>query len=485
MKKTIRYIVTAAMVFCLTQAAALAAAPVSVQLDGEAVTFTDAVPQIVSDRTFLPVRAVFEAMGAKVGYDGGVVTAVRDGKTVTMTIGSTEASVTEDGKTTPLTMDVAPFIDASVNRTYVPVRFAAQALGADVGWDAAARTVVIVDAEKLLDDVLEGKSFTYLEKLAAYSKKYNEGVWNSEVAMNGTVNVDLGAADPETPLKFSIPAAVTAKGVTADQTKLEITEKMTADLSSLKDLLAAATEKTDAAALDAMVKALAGDGVTYSIRGDLSAGKIYVNMDLSALGSAAGEIGLDQDAWYVMDVNAIYRQMGIDLNELLEQAKDVDYKELLKQLLAEADVNDAANGYKELSETLRTLVDALSDNGFVKNGNNYTTAYRKDIDGMTIQLALSLVMPGDAVTSYGVSLTLGGSVEGAGKVDMAVEMIVNENDKLSGSLTMNVADLVKADFDITGGYTRGSAAPTAEPPAGARVIDLMELAGTLPRPSGF
>ena len=52
------------------EAAVTTAAPaaISVQLDGENLTFTDAAPQVQEERTFLPFRAVFEAMGAVVDY---------------------------------------------------------------------------------------------------------------------------------------------------------------------------------------------------------------------------------------------------------------------------------------------------------------------------------------------------------------------------------------------------------------------------------
>ena len=94
----------------LTGSAMAAEAPagISVQLDGKNLTFTDAVPQARDNRTFLPFRAVFEAMGAVVTNDGNVITATRDGKTLTMTVGSTAATVEENGTTTAITMDVAP-----------------------------------------------------------------------------------------------------------------------------------------------------------------------------------------------------------------------------------------------------------------------------------------------------------------------------------------------------------------------------------------
>ena len=41
-------------------------AGIAVQLDGQNVAFTDAAPVAKSGRTFLPFRAVFEAMGVQV-----------------------------------------------------------------------------------------------------------------------------------------------------------------------------------------------------------------------------------------------------------------------------------------------------------------------------------------------------------------------------------------------------------------------------------
>ncbi len=149
---------------------------IAVQLDGETLTFPDAVPQAKDGRTFLPFRAVFEAMGAEVSNEGSVITAIRGDRTLTMTIGETNATVTTAGATLPLQMDVAPYVDTTTWRTYVPVRFAAQALGCAVGWDQEAYTAIIVDTDKLVEKALEGKQFTYLDKYTDYSKRFNEGI---------------------------------------------------------------------------------------------------------------------------------------------------------------------------------------------------------------------------------------------------------------------------------------------------------------------
>ena len=116
---------------------------ISVQLDGRNLSFPDAAPEARDGRTFLPVRTVFEAMGAEVSYSPAAqtITAVRDGTTVTMALGGTTATVERSGVTTHIPMDAAPY--AHDNRTYVPVRFAAQAFGCAVGWDVGDRTVIL------------------------------------------------------------------------------------------------------------------------------------------------------------------------------------------------------------------------------------------------------------------------------------------------------------------------------------------------------
>ena len=197
-------------------------AEVDVQLDGANLTFADAVPQTKSERIFLPFRAVFEAMGAQVGASETepTVTAKRDGTTVTMTLNSTTAQVERNGVVTELVMDVAPYIDTATWRTYVPVRFAAQAFGCNVGWDQTNHTVIIVDTDKLMDEVLEGKSFTYLEKFLEYSKKYQSGIWDMDMTFDGTII--MGA-----PIAF----CGTAAGTVQDSGKMDMDMTMTMDMT--------------------------------------------------------------------------------------------------------------------------------------------------------------------------------------------------------------------------------------------------------------
>lgn len=112
-----------------------------VYLDGERVALP--VPAIVAaDYTMAPARALFERLGAVVGWDGtqGLVTVRTDTTSVQMWLGRPQALV--DGKVVPL--DAPPFIWEG--NTLVPVRFLAETMGLSVGWDAERRAVTLVGA---------------------------------------------------------------------------------------------------------------------------------------------------------------------------------------------------------------------------------------------------------------------------------------------------------------------------------------------------
>ena len=75
MKRLTRWAAALGMTALLLCGSAFAAGEqtIAVQLNGEDLTFTDAVPQVKDQRTFLPFRAVFEAMGAEVSNEGNVI----------------------------------------------------------------------------------------------------------------------------------------------------------------------------------------------------------------------------------------------------------------------------------------------------------------------------------------------------------------------------------------------------------------------------
>ena len=106
--------------------------------NGEAKAL-DVPAQIIDSRTMVPLRAIFEALGATVEWDDATktVTSKKDDTTVKLTIGTPAINVNGADKA----LDVAAQIVES--RTMVPARAVAEAYGCEVAWDDATKTVTI------------------------------------------------------------------------------------------------------------------------------------------------------------------------------------------------------------------------------------------------------------------------------------------------------------------------------------------------------
>jgi len=109
---------------------------VSVVVNGQTMNF-DQPPIERAGRVFVPLRGVFEQLGATVVFANGQINATGNGRNVSLNIGSTQATVNGQAET----LDVAPFLIGA--RTLVPLRFVAEALGASVNWNEANSTVTI------------------------------------------------------------------------------------------------------------------------------------------------------------------------------------------------------------------------------------------------------------------------------------------------------------------------------------------------------
>lgn len=107
-------------------------------VNGTAKTL-DAAPLIRNSRTMLPVRFVAENLGATILWDGATSTATLTTDTVEIKITIGAAAATVNGQSVKL--DSPAFIESG--RTYLSVRFVAEALGAAVAWDGATSTATI------------------------------------------------------------------------------------------------------------------------------------------------------------------------------------------------------------------------------------------------------------------------------------------------------------------------------------------------------
>lgn len=141
-KRILCSILSLLLLFCSVPA--FAENSVEVLLNGAPLEF-DVPAQIVDGRTMVPMRKIFESLGANVQWlnEHQLITATRFSKIMSMKIGSKTILIqsTESDENVIVKLDVAPFIDNG--RTLVPLRAVAECLDADVVWVAETRTVQI------------------------------------------------------------------------------------------------------------------------------------------------------------------------------------------------------------------------------------------------------------------------------------------------------------------------------------------------------
>lgn len=146
-------------------------AKISVELDGNTIEF-DTAPQISNGYTLVPLRKIFEELGALVKWNAETqtVSARKNSKTITLTVGSSEMTI-DKGKTdsegNAITEKVTLDAPAQIvsGRTLVPLRAISEAFGLDVSWNEDTMTAVLT-TEVADDSWKENKSTIDLNSLS-------------------------------------------------------------------------------------------------------------------------------------------------------------------------------------------------------------------------------------------------------------------------------------------------------------------------------
>ena len=144
MRKPVMVIMFALIVALLVTTPVFATPQVFV--DGQGLV-SDVSPTIENGVTLVPLRAIFQSLGAEVNWDGTTqtVTATKSSTTVKLIIGQKTAY--KNGN--PVDLQVpGKIVNGS---TLVPLRFVSEALGAKVDWDGATQTITITSSQSASD----------------------------------------------------------------------------------------------------------------------------------------------------------------------------------------------------------------------------------------------------------------------------------------------------------------------------------------------
>ena len=146
MKKTIAAITAAIMLAGIVPA--MAQDDITVLVNGTEIDFAEydnVLPYIENDFTLIPVRAIAESLGLTVDWD-------EDTRTVTAKDADTEITLVIDSDTATVNGETKQLgVPARItdDRTFIPLRFVSENMGAEVLWDGDTRTITITGDTKM------------------------------------------------------------------------------------------------------------------------------------------------------------------------------------------------------------------------------------------------------------------------------------------------------------------------------------------------
>ena len=188
MKKFISVLLSVTMMWSvLTNTSVLAyEKEITVMLNGKKIGF-DVQPQIIGDRTMVPLRAIFEALGAIVEWDEDTqtVTSVKGNRKVILSVGVDRIIINGSSKA----LDTVPCIVDG--RTLVPVRAISEAFDMRVDWDGSSMTVKISSEQPAATQTQATKSSVSTSSTrATYNKLKNAILEYGELSyVTGTYSV--------------------------------------------------------------------------------------------------------------------------------------------------------------------------------------------------------------------------------------------------------------------------------------------------------
>lgn len=174
---------------------AMAEDKITVTVNGTEVVFEDQAPFVENDRTLVPMRAIFEALGAVVEWDGETQTVISydpaSEVSIVLQIGSNKLFVNDK----PVELDVAAKV---VNeRTMVPVRAIAEGMNCKVDWDQENLTVIVAKEAKAEPEAPTAEP----EKQVAnpWTEYAALDELNAAISGNADAKVKYVVADPSAP----------------------------------------------------------------------------------------------------------------------------------------------------------------------------------------------------------------------------------------------------------------------------------------------
>ena len=443
----------------------------SVQLDGSTVHFPDAGPEKVNGRVMAPFRAIAEALGAEVGYDAGKVTAKKDGQTLSFTLGGKQFTVTDSAGKTVRTaaLDTVPYNKSG--RTYVPVRFFAEAFGLNAEWDQEYQTAVLYDRNALVSE-LDGEFSVLSQWIKAQPTQENAKALRSVATINA-VYTAFDTIDGNKDYKVNAKVEIVADGKTTDAT-------VTVDLRVLAEYLRGQEMPDDvlSAAAMATLKTALSD-VKAEILCDAENGSLYLRCP--ALAKVLLLDGSDNDdlkklangAWLHIDWSDVLFGMGLD--EQMDALREMQFTSIGESLVAAEENRIKTSEYcywENLWENVWEEADDLgtifADDLFTRSGSRYTAKLDKQDEWSESHTTGSYTLN---VADGSFSGSIENRAENWGDTTKTAMTFSGnlQNCKLKVTYHQKNTGILVLDLTLTSAET--NAAPRSAPPEGSTIVE--------------
>lgn len=442
----------------------------SVQLNGAYVHFADAQPEKVNGRVMVPFRAIAEALGAEVTYDAGKITAKKDGETLSFALGGKQLTITDDstGKVIKTTaVDSAPYKKGG--RTYVPVRFFAEAFGLTVQWDQDMQTAVLYDRAALVSDI--DSKFTVLNKWIKAQPSTENAKTLRTVATISAAYTAFDTIDGNKDYKVDVKAEILANGQAIEAT-------VTVDLRVLASYFLGDSQADDVlTAAQAALLRSALSNVKLELLCSADSGDLYLKCPAVAKILAMDETdnadlkALSNGAW--LHINWADSTFGALFSENLKILKNNTFTSVGERIVASNESNVTAyelgweDFYRNIKNDVNRLNNLLGDEQFTASGSRCTAKLDKQNDdyGQTMtgsytlntadgSFSGTLESRSDSWNTTKTVLTFSGSVQ---------------NCKLNATYHTKNTGILSLDITLT--TTESSVEPKNTPPAGDKIVE--------------
>ena len=406
---------------------------------------------------FAPYDQLFSALGTGMvsSESAKTVTAVTDETQVTFAVGSDQAIITENGTNVYEKIPVSVFEENST--IYVPVRYAAEAIGSNVGWDNTNKAVIISNSDLMLRQ--HGGSFEIADEITRF---FAADVEQGTQKIAGQIDFSGSIVDTEAGETTTLSGALVIDGV-SDAANADVSCALKLNEKQLDDILTKLQAGEEA---QSIADALKDCSIDFILDGENLI--LYLYSDLFEAG------GLAPNTWIELDMGSMYEQMGLgNLADIAAQASDMSFEEQMKLVIDAVPLDDVIISSSML-ESYALALDMMSDSTFTKTDAGYKSTQTTEL-GAGAYLSMSFNVPCDAngnVTGFGFSYMA--SQNGTPFMTMEMSSTLTE---MTVNMNMNIEDVVT--FDANGTITASETTDTirTKPDSSSSIISLTDLIG--------